>query len=227
MTGQRFLFFFASSFETEKKALILYGNIRRGLSRDTPAENRRFELNSAISEPRVQKTNPFSALFASYKDKMRLPSFAGILEVVHTLPGRIRLKIPSLKRNIVGAENFKQRITRLNGIRNVDINLFLGTVLIQYDPQLLTPTLVVAAASHCFEFQDALRNKKSILWQEVKNFRFAIDQALLRNSAGIVDLRAAMTLALAISLIRGLSRHGQGQFTPLNIIWWLFQSIDR
>ena len=49
----------------------------------------------------------------------------------------------------------------------------------------------------------------------------------LRNSAGIVDLRAAMTLALAISLIRGLSRHGQGQFTPLNIIWWLFQSIDR
>ncbi len=184
-------------------------------------------MNSAISEPRVQKTNPFSALFASYKDKMRLPSFAGILEVVHTLPGRIRLKIPSLKRNIVGAENFKQRITRLNGIRNVDINLFLGTVLIQYDPQLLTPTLVVAAASHCFEFQDALRNKKSILWQEVKNFRFAIDQALLRNSAGIVDLRAAMTLALAISLIRGLSRHGQGQFTPLNIIWWLFQSIDR
>lgn len=120
-------------------------------------------MNSAISEPRVQKTNPFSALFASYKDKMRLPSFAGILEVVHTLPGRIRLKIPSLKRNIVGAENFKQRITRLNGIRNVDINLFLGTVLIQYDPQLLTPTLVVAAASHCFEFQDALRNKKSIL----------------------------------------------------------------
>ena len=66
-----------------------------------------------------------------------------------------------------------------------------------------------------------------VLGRGVKNVRFALDQALLRNTRGFVDVRSAMTLVLLIVLIRGLVGRGRAAFNPLSVIWWLFQAVDH
>ena len=66
-----------------------------------------------------------------------------------------------------------------------------------------------------------------MLGRGVKNVRFALDQALLRNTRGFVDVRSAMTLVLLIVLIRGLVGRGRAAFNPLSVIWWLFQAVDH
>lgn len=172
------------------------------------------------------KSSPLPDFISAYK-KLRLPSFSGVLEVLHDIPGRMRFRIPALKKNLMGAENFKQQLTRLNGIEQVSINLFLGTVLVKYDSKVLNSMLVVSASTHCFDFERQMQQHQSVFGREAKSLRFALDQALLRNTYGIIDLRSAMTLMLAGTLVRGIVRHGGTPFTPLNIIWWLFQSIDR
>lgn len=160
-------------------------------------------------------------------DKSKLPSFSGVLEVRHSIPGRMRLWIPSLKGDAVASRDFQENLSRLRGVRRVDVNVFLGTCLVEYDARELTAALIVAAASRCFDFERQIQNRQSTLWQEMKTIRFALDQALLRRTFGLLDLRSAMTLFLSLSLARGVVRQKNATFPPINMIWWLFQSIDR
>jgi hypothetical protein len=166
-------------------------------------------------------------LLSAYREQMSIPSFTGVLELVHAMPGRIRLRIPCLRRNVPDAEMFRRRLSGLKGIEQVSVNVFLGPVLIVYDPAVLTPMVIVSAATHCFEFEQLRRAHQSVLGTGVKNIRFALDQALLRNTHGFVDLRSAMTLLLLVVLIRGLLGRGSSAFNPLSVVWWLFQAIDR
>ncbi|ADL53597.1 HMA2 domain-containing protein [Clostridium cellulovorans] len=61
--------------------------------------------------------------------------------VVHSLPGRIRLKVPHLNRVPIQHRNHHSEILHairiLNGIEDVTINYDLGTVLITYDTKVL------------------------------------------------------------------------------------------
>ena len=166
-------------------------------------------------------------LLSAYREQLSIPSFSGVLELVHAMPGRIRLRIPSLRHRVAEAELFRRRLAGLEGIEQVTVNVFLGTVLILYNPAVLTPMVIVSAATHCFEFEQLRRAHQSVLGTGVKNIRFALDQALLRNTHGFVDLRSAMTLLLLVVLIRGLLGRGSSAFNPLSVVWWLFQAIDR
>ena len=166
---------------------------------------------------------PLKDLLSAYREQVSIPSFTGVLELVHAMPGRIRLRIPSLRHRVAEAELFRRRLAGLEGIEQVSVNVFLGTVLILYNPAVLTPMVIVSAATHCFEFERLRNAHQSVLGTGVKNIRFALDQALLRNTHGFVDLRSAMLVVL----IRGLLGRGSSAFNPLSVVWWLFQAIDR
>ncbi|MDQ0151074.1 HMA2 domain-containing protein [Eubacterium multiforme] len=59
------------------------------------------------------------------------------LKVSHSMPGRIRFKMSSLKmipEQYMAYEKFlKQAIKKLNGVENIEINNLTGSILITYD----------------------------------------------------------------------------------------------
>jgi len=67
------------------------------------------------------------------------------LHVVHaSLPGRLRLKVPSLYRNEVAARQLKDDLSREDGIRLSSANVLTATILITYDAgRSLTEVLAV------------------------------------------------------------------------------------
>ena len=80
------------------------------------------------------------------KAQQQIVSFSGVLEVVHALPGRMRLRMPSLRARARALAEFATSLKRLEGIQDVMVNPVLGTALVRYDAAKLTPSLVVAAA---------------------------------------------------------------------------------
>ena len=154
-------------------------------------------------------------------------SFAGVLEVVHALPGRLRLRIPSLTGRPRALSAFETSLSRLDGIASVTTNATLGTALVRYDAAKLTPSLVVAAATHGFDFETAQRRQRSLVGGELKAIHYAVNQAVLRRSGGLVDLPALMTVLLVVSFVRGILGRGGAKFSPLAVIWWLHQALSR
>ena len=55
------------------------------------------------------------------------------LQIAHQVPGRIRMKVPSLKTSPELAEQIKQTFSAIPGIEQVTINPTTGSVVLHYD----------------------------------------------------------------------------------------------
>ena len=58
---------------------------------------------------------------------------------VHTVPGRMRIKIPELRRRSTKAREVEQLLCHHQGIEYVRIKALTGSVVVHYDPDLITP----------------------------------------------------------------------------------------
>ena len=63
-------------------------------------------------------------------------------ELVHHIPGRLRLRIPLARGNPGQLLRIKESLEAMEGVRRVDMNAKLGSAVIQYDPALF-PALSV------------------------------------------------------------------------------------
>lgn len=63
------------------------------------------------------------------------------IKVTHSLPGRVRIKLPYLNKVPLENRNHDELISRaikiLNGVETININYSLGTVLVTYNTSLL------------------------------------------------------------------------------------------
>ena len=58
------------------------------------------------------------------------------IQIVHFLPGRVRVKLPRLKGNASLAGEVERTLTALQGIRHVETSTTTGSVLVLYEPRL-------------------------------------------------------------------------------------------
>lgn len=161
------------------------------------------------------------------KAHQQIVSFSGVLEVVHALPGRMRLRMPSLRARARALAEFATSLKRLEGIQDVTVNPVLGTALVRYDAAKLTPSLVVAAATHGFDFETAVRNHQSLVGGELRALHYAFNQAIMQRTGGVLDLPALMTVLLIVTFVRGITGLGGPKVSPLAVLWWLHRSLSR
>jgi hypothetical protein len=57
------------------------------------------------------------------------------LKIAHQVPGRIRMKIPSAKGNPEQLEAYKQILSLLPGIEQIEVNPDTGSIVLKYDPE--------------------------------------------------------------------------------------------
>ncbi|HSU33411.1 MAG TPA: hypothetical protein VLJ11_19440 [Bryobacteraceae bacterium] len=72
-------------------------------------------------------------------------------DLLHHIPGRIRLRIPAAKGNVEKLRGIQQSLGELAGIQAVEINVLLGTIVIRYDLAQFTgftAQLAVYATEH-------------------------------------------------------------------------------
>ncbi len=58
------------------------------------------------------------------------------LQVLHRLPGRLRLRLEKLRGNDALASVVSSRLAVVPGIRSVEVNPLTGSVLLQYDKRV-------------------------------------------------------------------------------------------
>ena len=69
------------------------------------------------------------------------------IQIVHFLPGRVRVKLSRLKGNASLAGEVERTLTALQGIRHVETSTTTGSVLVLYEPHLLASLGLEAVGS--------------------------------------------------------------------------------
>ena len=62
---------------------------------------------------------------------------------LHEVPGRLRVKIPDLKRNPQSAGDIETLLKNLSGIKSISINTVTGSIIVHYDPELVNAEAII------------------------------------------------------------------------------------
>jgi Heavy metal associated domain 2 len=151
-----------------------------------------------------------------------LPSFAGVMETVHVLPGRLRLRAPALIGRRAAAEQLKKSLARLEGVRDVEVSSVSGSVLFRFAPDEVTPDLLLGAAIRLLGLEkDIERTPPSQIGEGIRNAGQSLNHAIYQQTDGVIDLWTSITLLLVVSGIRQLAA-GNPFGWPL--LWWAYRS---
>jgi copper chaperone CopZ len=71
------------------------------------------------------------------------------LDLVHHLPGRLRLRSTALKRDARAIEHRRRQLAEISGVTSVEANPSTGSLLLEYDPTVMPPANVVEVLAPC------------------------------------------------------------------------------
>lgn len=73
------------------------------------------------------------------------------IEVVHQLPGRLRIRAAWLKGDAGAGQDAKRRLAEITGVKAVTANASTGSLLVEYDAATISPSKIIDAlgASGC------------------------------------------------------------------------------
>ena len=107
--------------------------------------------------------------------KPQLPNFKDILEVKHSIKGRIRIQCKVLKGNQHGEQALLNTFSQIPGIIDISVNPCIGTVIIKYNEETIQPMLIIGIILKVLGLEDEAHNEnKYILY-------FCHQNALLLN----------------------------------------------
>ena len=64
-------------------------------------------------------------------------------QYIHSVPGRLRIKTPIIKRNIKMAKHVEKFMSQLRGVTSVYSNPTTGSVLISYDSKIVNHNIIL------------------------------------------------------------------------------------
>ena len=153
-----------------------------------------------------------------------LPSFAGVMETTHVLPGRIRLRAPVLIGQYRAADQLQQSIAKLDGIRAVEVSPVSGSLLIQFAPDRVTPDMLLGATIRLLGLEKEIqRPPRSHVGEGIRQAGDSLNRAIHQQTGGIIDLWTSVALLLVAGGIRHLAA-GNSQL-GWQRLWWAYVSM--
>lgn len=62
---------------------------------------------------------------------------------VHNVPGRLRVKIPTIKKNPKAAEHVIRLLGSVKGITSTSVKTVTGSIIVNYDPDTVSPEKIL------------------------------------------------------------------------------------
>lgn len=134
------------------------------------------------------------------KNKSNLPSFKGVLEIKHSINGRIRFYIPMLNNNEEAKELLIGQLSRVPAIKVVEVNTITNSLLVVYDEKAVDPAVLIGVIAKLLSLEESLTKKpEALVTRELKNMKEAVNMAVYEKTSGLLDIKSIITILLVVS----------------------------
>ena len=162
------------------------------------------------------------------KENNLLANFKGILEVKHHIPGRIRMSCPNLKNNKDKSIDLVNVCDKIPGIISIRINENLGTILIEYDTDVLQPLLIIGIILKVMELEDTInKSPTSLIDKESANLADSLNRAIFEKTNGIVDLKSFVMLLLGAYAAYDINSRPTVRPSGYTCLWWIYSTLAK
>ena len=138
---------------------------------------------------------------------MKLPSFKGVLEVRASIPGRMRLYVPSLSGSMDQAEQAREQLLGTGVVHRVELEPRTGSMLVCYDER---------------KVEDAVINgkQKSRMESGLHTILDAVDRGVMGATNGLMDGKMLAGTALSVLAIKEWRLAGLAVPGAMTLLWW-------
>jgi Heavy metal associated domain 2 len=152
-----------------------------------------------------------------------LPSFVGVVETSHALPGRLRLRAPVLVGKRAAADQLKKSLGRIDGVCGVEVSPATGSLLFHFAPDRVKPAMLIGATIRLLGLEnDVERPPPSYVGAGIRRAGESLNYAVHNQTAGMLDLWTSLTLLMAGMGIRQLAK---GDRFGWPLLWWAYRSM--
>jgi hypothetical protein len=166
-----------------------------------------------------------SLLRGKQKAGLTLPAIRGKFEATHSLPGRLRFRVPLVQtENQTKIENVRNVLSKIPDIRSVEINTRSGSILVQYDDDEIEPHVVCGLLIKVLDLESDLEShSESMVQREIRTIGKALDQTIYNSTAGIVDLKSAFLILLVLlGFYKIMLEKDRSLPSGVSLLWWAY-----
>lgn len=155
------------------------------------------------------------------RNKLRLPSFHGVIEVRASIPGRIRFFIPAVADREQAAGKMKQQLESTGAVRQVQLNARTCTALVFYDPAQVEPGVVEGAVIRLMALDEDIKKRPvSRMETGMRTLWESVNHGVMESTSGLMDARMLAGTALAATALRSLAVNGVSLPGTATLLWW-------
>lgn len=155
------------------------------------------------------------------RNLMQLPSFHGVVEVRASIPGRMRLFIPSIRERSEAARDMKEKMESTGAVKRVDLCDKTGSVLVVYDEQAVSAPVVLGAVIQLLGLKQILeKTPQSRAEKGMITLYNGLNHALLEATGGLLDIRMLAGGTLTVLGLRTLLLRGAVLPGAVTLLWW-------
>jgi hypothetical protein len=159
------------------------------------------------------------------KADQTLPIIHGQFEASHSLPGRIRFRVPLIENmKNTQIETIRSELSKIPDIQFVEICSYSGSILVQYDGERIEPYVICGILIKVLGLEDALESHpESTVQREISIIGNAIDQTVYNSTAGTLDLTSAfIILIISFGLYKIIFQKDRSLPGGFNLLWWAY-----
>lgn len=147
--------------------------------------------------------------------------------VKHAIPGRVRVASERLKKSEVG-EVLLDQLEKVDGIESIKINTQTGSLLLNYNPEMLEEEILIMALITLIEEKKEHKKNSSTLFSELKLMKESVDYALMEKTGGKLDLKGAIPAVLiAVAIKKLITTKTLGTPSSLTLLYWAYNQITK
>lgn len=151
----------------------------------------------------------------------------GPVQTAHWIPGRVRLRVPSLAANTAGTARLQEKLPTIQGVQSIKVDPATGSVLILYQENHVRPELLFAAVVRLMGLDSELkRTPEPVVSRELRELLGSVNRIVYDQSGGLIDLWSAGLILLTAVGIQKLLTQGTRAFPAgLTLVWWGLASL--
>ncbi|RKG52521.1 hypothetical protein D7X30_33485 [Corallococcus sp. AB011P] len=163
------------------------------------------------------------------------------IHVIHTSPGRTRLRLPWLRRAGKVATSLADDLLLVEGISEVQVRPFTGSVLCMHDPEEIDVDRLLEEVRRSTGVDTVVRPGEELpdgdallrsleegsgVARAASSFIKGLNVELLRATEGHVDLGALTALGFAAAGVMNVAVKGRLEAPPwFSLGWWAFRTF--
>ena len=138
------------------------------------------------------------------------------------------MSCPNLKNNKDKSIDLVNVCDKIPGIISIRINENLGTILIEYDTDVLQPLLIIGIILKVMELEDTInKSPTSLIDKESANLADSLNRAIFEKTNGIVDLKSFVMLLLGAYAAYDINSIPTVRPSGYTFLWWIYSTLAK